>query len=105
MRDRCWRRWRSDTVILKRIKSHVERTHWFLTRDTNGIPHNIPDWYILLGQQHIYLLKSQRTLSYMTFHKCKWGKQGKKNYNWSSDYHTRPKDKQRFLKELKDVEY
>lgn len=105
MRDRCWRRWKTDVVVLKRIKTHFGRTRWFLNRDTNRVKIEHPSWFDMLGQQHIYILKSQTTLVFMRLHKTKWGKKGKKSYNWSSDYFTRPKDKVRFLKELRDYDY
>jgi|LakMenEpi03Aug12_release.lakeMendotaPanAssembly.Ray.scaffolds.fasta_scaffold216354_2 hypothetical protein len=105
MRDRGWRRWKSEVKVTKRIKIQFSRTRWFLNRDTNLVSIEHPKWFDMIGQQHIYILKSQSTLAYISSIKVKWGKKGKKKYNWSSDYFTRPKDKARFKKELQNYEY
>ena len=51
------------------------------------------------------IYKSIRTTRWSSRCKVKWGKKGKKNFDWSSDPNTRPKDRQRFKKELLENGY
>lgn len=104
-RTRDWRRWKSDVKVLRRMKKQSRRFFWFRFLDVNGVYLDRPRWFDLIGSQQAYLLKSQTTLSWFRHYKGKWGKKGKKSYNYSSDYDTRIKDKVRFMKELKEYGY
>jgi hypothetical protein len=75
--------------------------YWYKFTDINGIKVEKPLWIDGLGLQHINILKHTRTRKWDTRHKRKWGKKGKRNFDYSSDYYTRVKDKVRFQKELR----
>jgi hypothetical protein len=75
--------------------------YWYKFTDINGIKIEKPLWIDGLGLQHINILKHTRTRKWDTRHKRKWGKKGKRNFDYSSDYYTRVKDKVRFQKELR----
>jgi hypothetical protein len=101
-RTRDWRRWKADIVFLKRIKIHNRRFYWHVHIDSNGLKISNLKWIDKIGMQSFYIYKSQTTLFFVTRNKSKWGKKGKRGFNWSSDYNNRPKDKVRFLKLLKE---
>ena len=104
MRDRMWRRYKRDCYHLKRMK-RWSNFYWYKFTDINRIRIEKPLWIDGIGLQHIYILRDTRTRKYDTAHKTKWGKKGKRNYDYSSDPNTRVKDKVRFLKELKEYGY
>ena len=99
MRGRMWRRYKQDCIIMKRMRKWSGH-YWYRFSDVNKIMIEKPLWIDSIGLQHIYILKKTRTRKWDTRHKSKWGKRGKRNYNYSSDYYTRIKDKVRFRKEL-----
>jgi hypothetical protein len=100
MRGRMWRRYISECYHLKRMK-RWSGFYWYKFTDINGIKVEKPLWIDGLGLQHINILKHTRTRKWDTRHKRKWGKKGKRNFDYSSDYYTRVKDKVRFQKELR----
>ena len=79
--------------------------YWFRFTDINGIPIVKPLWIDGLSLPHINILKKTRTRKWDTRHKKKWGKKGKRNYDYSSDPFTRIKDKTRFQRELREDGY
>lgn len=79
--------------------------YWYRFTDVNHLRIEKPLWIDSMGLQHINILKETRTRKWDTRHKKKWGKKGKRNYDYSSDPNTRVKDKVRFLKELRDYEF
>ncbi len=76
--------------------------YWYRFTDINGIRIDKPLWIDSIGLKNICILRDTRTRHWDTIMKCKWGKKGKKSYDYSSDPNTRPKDKLRFYKELKE---
>lgn len=76
---------------------------WYRFVDVCDIPIKNPKWHDFIGMQCAYFFKNNTTNRYETRDKVKWGKKGKKSYNWSYDINTRHKDKQRFKKELNEL--
>jgi hypothetical protein len=101
MRGRMWRRYKRDCYHLKRMK-RWSGLYWYKFTDVNKISIDKPLWIDGIGLQHIYILRDCRTRIWDTRHKRKWGKKGKRNFDYSSDYYTRIKDKVRFQKELRN---
>jgi hypothetical protein len=95
-----WRRYIKECYHLRRMK-RWSGFYWYKFTDINGIKIEKPLWIDGLGLQHINILKHTRTRKWDTRHKRKWGKKGKRNFDYSSDYYTRVKDKVRFQKELR----
>jgi len=79
--------------------------YWYRFTDVNNIRIEKPLWIDAMGLQHIYILKKTRTRKWDTRLKTKWGKKGKKNYDYSSDPNTRVKDKNRFRREIMEYGY
>ena len=104
-RTRDWRRWKSEVIFINRVKSHNLRVYYHLHYDANGIAKRHIQWHDKIGMQNFYIYKSQTTLPYMRHHKCKWGKKGKRCFDYSSSPDTRPKQKSAFLKLLKSYDY
>lgn len=77
--------------------------HWYRFEDVCGINIGNPLWCDYIGLQCAYFFKNGTTNKYDTRDKVKWGKSGKKSYDWSSDPNTRHKDKQRYKKELSEL--
>jgi hypothetical protein len=104
MRDRMWRRYKQECYHLRRMK-RWSGLYWYRFTDINGISLMKPLWIDGVGLQNINLLKKTRTRKWDTIHKKKWGKKGKRNYDYSSDPNTRIKDKVRFQRELREYGY
>ena len=102
-RDRAWRRHIESKKVIKRIKLNASRSRWWRFEDANNQLIRNPHWFDFIGTQSAYFYKNSSTNKYDTRHKVKWGKKGKKNYDWSHSYWTRHKDKARFKKELNDI--
>lgn len=81
---------------MKRWSGH----YWYRFNDINGITIQKPLWVDSIGLKTTCISKKTRTRKWDTRNKRKWGKKGKRNYDYSSDYWTRIKDKVRFRKEL-----
>jgi len=103
-RDRGWRRSKAESYHLKRMK-RWSSFYWYRFNDVNHIRIQKPLWVDSIGLQNIYILKKTRTRYWDTRTKKKWGKKGKRNYDYSYDPNTRVKDKVRFLKELREYGY
>jgi len=105
-RGRAWRRHKLEIFYIRRVKRWTNSSyHWHRFTDVNNIRINTPRWFDYLGLQNIYVLKKTRTRQWNTRVKTKWGKKGKRNYDYSSDPWTRIKDKNNFLRELRNYEY
>lgn len=79
--------------------------YWYKFTDVNEIRIEKPLWIDSIGLKHICILRDTRTRKWDTVHKKKWGKKGKRNFDYSSDPNTRVKDKVRFLRELREYGY
>ena len=102
-RDRAWRRHMEDKKVIKRLKRMCDGSVWWRFEDACNIKISGPSWYDFIGTQTSYFFKNSTTRVWDTRHKVKWGKKGKKSYDWSSDPWTRPKDKKRYKKELDEL--
>lgn len=100
-RNRAWRRYKQETKVKARLKRLMNQNWWRLV-DANGIAISVPLWTDFIGTRTEFEIKRQTTSRYDTRYKTKWGKKGKRNYDYSSDPFTRVKDKIRFLKLLKE---
>jgi hypothetical protein len=105
IRDRAWRRHKSDCFFLKRIKRQVHSTYIFVFWSKFTVKHYDPLWIDKISSKDVLIYKSIRTPKWNSRVKVKWGKKGKKNYDWSSDVNTRPKQKQIVMKELREYGY
>lgn len=104
-RGRAWRRFKSDCHFLKRIKKQSFYNYIYMFWSTYSIKVYDSQWMDLISSEHVYRYKDIRTCRWRTRNKVKYGKRGKRNFDWSSDSNTRPKDKMRFRKELEDYGY
>jgi hypothetical protein len=104
MRGRMWRRYKEECVVLRRVRKWSSY-HWYRFNDVNKIRINKPLWIDSIGLQSTYKSKSITTTKWDTRHKNKWGKKGKRHWDYSSDPNTRVKQKIMFLKELKEYGY
>lgn len=98
-RNRAWRRHKLECKVKNRLR-RLDHQRWRRLVDANGINIPNPSWVDFIGTQSEFMYKYQTTHKYDTRYKSKWGKKGKKNYDYSSDPWTRVKDKNRFLKIL-----
>jgi hypothetical protein len=105
-RGRAWRRFKSDCYFLKRIKRRING-NYYIRIYWGSFPIQIynPTWMDKISSKEVVIYKSIRTTKQRSRHKVKWGKKGRKNFDWSFDPNTRPKSKSRFLKELRDYGY
>jgi len=62
-------------------------------------------WMEKISSPDIWIYRSVRTTKWESRIKVKWGKKGKRSFDWSADPNTRHKDKARFLKELREYGY
>lgn len=102
IRDRAWRRHIEDTKVIKRTKRLADKCYWWSFEDVNQVRVKNPIWIDFIGTKASYFFKNSTTDKYDTRYKIKWGKKGKKHYDWSCNYWTRPKDKNRYKKELNE---
>lgn len=101
-RDRAWRRHKQEAKTKSRIVRILKRHGWWRFIDANGIKLDRPQWYDFIGTESEFTFKTLVTTRYDSRYKTKWGKKGKRNYDYSSDPFTRVKDKVRFQKLLKE---
>jgi hypothetical protein len=101
-RGRAWRRYKSDCHFLRILKRQVFNRYFRFRFASGDFALKIfdPIWTDKIGSSDIMIYKSIRTTKWQSRCKVKWGKKGRKNFDWSFDPNTRPKDKQRFKKEL-----
>jgi hypothetical protein len=107
-RTRAWRRHKSECHFLRNIKRKARSSYYrFTIKYTGDYFFRLynPLWIDKIGSDDIMIYKSIRTSKWESRHKVKWGKKGKKNFDWSSDPNTRPKDKEKFRKELLENGY
>jgi hypothetical protein len=104
LRDRGWRRFKLECYHLRRMK-RWSGLYWYRWTDVNLISIQKPIWIDSIGLRNVNIAKKTRTTKWDTRHKMKWGKKGKKNYDYSSDPNTRVKDKVRFQRELREYGY
>jgi hypothetical protein len=98
-RNREWRRGKLELYLLIRMK-RWSGLYWYRFQDVNDILLQKPIWIDLINHKEINRLRDTRTTKWDSRHKIKWGKKGRKNYDWSSNINTRPKQKNLFIKEL-----
>jgi len=102
-RDRSWRRHIENKKVIKRLKQMLNKSRWWRFEDACNIKIQEPKWHDLVVTKTAYFYKCSTTSRYDTRCKTKWGKKGKKNYDWSFDQNTRPKDRKRYKKELDEL--
>jgi hypothetical protein len=101
-RDRSWRRYKEDVIVIKRLKISVDRNnHWNL-KDANGYFIDNPIWCDIIGSHDAHRYKTFVTTKWDSRYKDKWGKKNILRY-YNSDYDTRKKDKVRYKKELNAI--
>jgi hypothetical protein len=103
-RNRGWRRHELERVHLKRMK-RWSGLFWYHFKDVNKIKIKSPLWIDLINHDSINKLKSITTDRWGTRHKIKWGKKGRKNWDWSCNKNTRHKQKAMTIKELREYGY
>ncbi len=103
IRDRAWRRHMEDKKVIKRTKRNTDKWFWWRHEDANKMIIRSPIWTDFIGTPSFYFFKNSTTDKYTSRDKLKWGKKGKKHYDWTNNYWTRPKDKKRYKKELNEI--
>lgn len=104
-RDRAWRRYIEEHKVIYRLKNIANKNHFYRWCDINKDIYNNPRWINYVGTTWHYTSKTITTSIYDSEYKMKWGKKGKRNYYYSSEYDSRVKDKVRFLKLLIELGY
>ena len=101
-RSRAWRRHKQEIKTKSRMVRLLRAGGWYRYVDANGLRIHRPQWFDMIGTENEFDFKSFSTSRYDTRYKTKWGKKGRRNYDYSSDPFTRVKDKVRFRKLLKE---
>jgi hypothetical protein len=104
-RGRAWRRTKSECHFLKRIKKQTFYNFVYMFWSSYSLKKYNSKWMDLISSNQVYKYKDVRTCKWQSRNKVKYGKKGKKNFDWSSSQNTRPKDKSRIRKELVDYGY
>lgn len=101
-RNRAWRRHIEDKKIIKRLKLLEKTKNWWSLEDANNFYlRNEVNWFDLISTQSSNFAKNSSTPRYVSRFKNKWGKKGRRSYDWSFSPWTRHKFKERTRKELK----
>lgn len=93
MRGRCWRRYKQDVKVIKRLKALVR---YYTVMDANQNKISDYKWTDFIGTETHFLYKSCTTSD--SRYKDKWGRKGRGYYD--NDGMTRIKDKKLFKKML-----
>lgn len=103
MRNRAWRRYTEDKIVIKRLKMAVSTNNWFSYIDVNG--HRISKAKLkdYIGSDLNHMFKTYKTDKWETKHKPKYSPNKDKQYwRYKGDKKTRESDRVSFLKLLKE---
>jgi len=101
-RSRAWRRYKQEIKTKNRMTRLLRSSGWWRFVDPNGIVIQSPQWFDMIGTESEFQFKTLSTTRYDSRYKNKWGKKGKRSYDYSFDPFTRIKDKVRFRKILQE---
>jgi beta-mannanase len=104
MRTRAWRRYKEETIVIRRIKRMVSyELSWWGFHDVNDIKHKYPTLTDYIGTKTHFQFKSHTTDRYDTRHKVKYStNKGKCYWRDNNKKGTRERAKKEFLKMLKE---
>lgn len=103
MRDRAWRRYKEETIVIRRLNLRVSYNRWFYFRDINdkNIQHALLKDYI--NTSTCNMLKTYTTSEYDSRYKIKYSPNRSIGYNRDRNKKsTREDDRLTFLKILKE---
>ncbi len=104
-RTRDWRRYKSDCHFLRKLKRQTFYNYIYFIWSQYEVKLYNPRWIDMISTPDVNKFKSIRTSKWQTRNKTKYGKKGKKNWDWSADFNTRHKQKLFLKKELMEYDY
>jgi hypothetical protein len=101
MRDRSWRRYVEERIVIKRIRRYTFFVFWTGLKDVNGIRHQHPKFTDIIGTNNNFRFKTHTTTKLDTRYKSKYSSNKGDSY-WRSKSNTRENDRKIFLNILKE---
>jgi hypothetical protein len=104
IRDRAWRRYMEERVVIRRMTRAVCTNRWWRGfEDVNGIDHQRPTIAIYIGTEIHFRAKTHTTTTWDSRRKVKYSPNKNKNYyRDEGTCQTRESNKLIFLKILKE---
>lgn len=104
MRDRAWRRYIEERIVIRRIRTTIYiRSYWRYFKDVNGYGHNPALLKDLIGTKDTQRFKTLVTTKYDTRYKIKYSpNKSKDSYRENRMLETREYRKNEFLEILKE---
>lgn len=103
MRDRAWRRYKTEVKIINRLRIHKTTKWWYRGFiDANGHNHSNPEVSNFLGTDYYFESKSISTPNWRSEDKCKYSSNRQKGYWRSGKGPFRERDTRELLKILKE---
>ncbi len=100
MRDRAWRRYIEERVVIRRLKTQRGRSwSWRGFEDVNKISHQHPTLKDYIRTENNYRFKTHTTTKWDSHYKTKYSPNRGKRY-WRDGFKTREKDRKILLKIL-----
>jgi len=102
MRDRAWRRYMEERIVIKRLRWYSWGIwSWRGFEDVNKISHQHPKFSDTIGTQNNFRFKTHTTTKWESNYKTKYSP-NRGPRHWRDGFKTREKDKKIFLKILKE---
>jgi len=103
MRDRAWRRYVEERVVIRRLHWYSNSVIWSWRgfEDVNKISHQHPKFSDTIGTQNNFRFKTHTTTKWESNYKTKYSP-NRGPRHWRDGFKTREKDKKIFLKILKE---
>ena len=104
IRDRAWRRYMEERIVIRRMARAVCTNRWWRGfRDVNDINHQRPTIAIYIGTEIHFRAKTHTTTKWDTKHKVKYSPNKDQGYyRDDGNGQTRESNKKIFLRILKD---
>ena len=107
MRDRAWRRYVEERIVIRRLKRLSTSNSWWVHIDANGVHRENPKLKDFIGLEESFMFKTYTTDEADTRYKAKYSP-NKGDYYWRSTKKSngstgkRESDKVNFFKLLKE---
>ena len=102
MRDRSWRRYTEERIVLKRIRKLNYRVFWYVFIDINGIKHRNPSMNSFIGSNDAFMYKTGANDRYRHHGKRKYSPNRSKGYYDGRDNNTREHNKRILINIIKE---
>lgn len=104
MRDRAWRRYTEERIVIKRLRELQHRGwSWYAFKDVNGLSVPNPQPFDYIGKSHSFMYKTYTTCWNDTIHKVKYSPNKSRTY-WrdKGGMNTREEHRKEFLSILRE---